>query len=237
MTSSPPVSNLEFARQLIFLVARLHLAGFGALRVMPTWDHGSWVLYAARRQDFLKIDGAFVARHRRADALCLLPRRERYSESILDLMQGPAEIAFAALYSHSQRSDRRYHDACDRTGSAQWWLLQCRMDDPAYTDWYLRLCGRMALDRRVLPARVDEVSPPPGRASFFLHFRDPDNLGDLAPVEEWHLPPAGDSEVERVVVPGVATPRPADSPNLLWPSAGKQSDSQLDEWYDQHGRP
>jgi hypothetical protein len=228
--------SLRLARGALFLVGRLHLLGFELLRVMPTWVDGRWTLYVSPASHTLRTDGAFIPDQHRSDALVL---RSSGIEASFDELQGsdpdPVKL-FSRVFRHAQES--RFGELAFGPDDAGMILQLCKGEDQEYRRWFLELCGRLALDCRALPARVNGIDSSIGRAPLYIHFRSPDNHFDLLRLETWPSPPSSKAFLDVQIGQSIASARDIDAPNLIWPTnKGNNIDSRIDEWWDQFGRP
>lgn len=240
----------EQGRKLLFLIGRMHRAGYGGLRFMPMIENGIWKALIGPRLLFSKLDGAFVPmdlRHRCIsvsetddtslfegldyevlESLFCRPSQVEVSNFPGGLLGEPDENLILARNSASKDAFKRFMD-------------QCWLKDSEYQSWFLVLCGRIAIDHRVAPIRKPEEASKPDRVPFQI--ASANLAGDpYSSVECWPSPPPGKAASsgpweEKSADIATAQPRPKDLPDLVWPHGNNRySDSALDNWYDDNAR-
>lgn len=209
---------------------------------MPMLKNGKWEVLIGSRSLFSTLDGSYVPsdlRHRcikyneteeelPSPDKPILMLQELYLRSI-----APASFMGGLLGSplpeHVDEARKRFGEL----------IGHCHLSDDSYHKWYLSLCGRLAIEESVLPARPDKEAGTEDRGSNFsiAKFRSDGNID----MTYWPPPPKGQCYSSgisnRTFDASIATaqPRPVDAPELLWAGGSRKSaDSTIDEWYDEN---
>lgn len=202
---------------------------------------GKWVVFIGPRMFFSTRDGAYIPPNLRHHCIKYvesdepLPNQQSPTHVIEDLYFRPMHSGtpgLDALLGPTQRQN-----SAEERDHFREWLGRCRVRDTTYKEWYLRLCGRLAVDEKAFPVRPDrEISGDDLRSSFDIAEVCAD--GEIGSTR-WPAPPvgrclsSGTSNIEYDSAIKVAQPREEDAPDLVWPHGSNNwSDSKIDEGYE-----
>ncbi len=229
--------NISRLHSAILLVGKMHLSGYEGLRIMPVLaDDGSYKILVGPRLCFSNKDGSFVPTDLRGRCVVFDGTEDNLNEL------APREAIEQRYFSRGrQLSGEVQAPTAQQLAQFAEWLSHAKVKDADYQQWFVYLCGRIAIDELGLPYKKDDEAIAPRNSLFFARFKDENSsVVRVGVPEPFTNPPVGkavSSGPWQAKAPDVAVAqaRPKDAPELIWSvESGKRGNAQLDEWFEDY---